>query len=204
MQSALKDEQISIKHMPKLSLDQVFDVQGWGHPGKIRSSGFDNVYKNSGRLTAAWYQQRREQGCYMSFFGSQKSPSMGCFSCDGTLVETIHSFCDIKNVHEDALFYVGDGSWGTVVLAPKLLDSGAKHFVRENCIAQPSAEVVHSWLRKNGTADYWKIVREHVTTRRIFFYWLDRTQHLMEAGGVRQQTDLAEFHAEFVGKVERL
>ena len=41
--------------------------------------------------------------------------------------------------------------------------------------------------------DYWQMVRDHVRLRGIFFYWMDRTQHLMEPGGARQQADLTDF-----------
>ncbi len=50
-------------------------------------------------------------------------------------------------------------------------------------------------LIKNA-ASRWKSVREHVTKRRIGFYWHDLTQHLMQNGGVAQERDRLAFEAD--------
>eukprot|EP00325_Prymnesiales_sp_UTEX-LB-985_P031370 CAMPEP_0174714482 /NCGR_PEP_ID=MMETSP1094-20130205/18097_1 /TAXON_ID=156173 /ORGANISM="Chrysochromulina brevifilum, Strain UTEX LB 985" /LENGTH=217 /DNA_ID=CAMNT_0015913849 /DNA_START=59 /DNA_END=712 /DNA_ORIENTATION=- len=191
-----------------LALDQVYDVQGWGSPGLISSSCFDNLYINSGRLTDAWYARRKEQGCQLAFYqlSNERQPSLGCFMPDGTLVETLHASCEIRNLHDDAIFYVGDRSWGTVVLAKKQLAKKQleeKHGFRSrgnlkcmDCISCPSTQLLDGWLRKHGSHDYWQMVRNFVKARAIFFYWMDRTQHLMAEGGARRQADLQAFEGE--------
>jgi len=189
----------------RIALDHMFDVQGWGHPGTIRSCGFSNVCTNRApngyRLGESWYAERKATKCYLAFFhaASGQALSMGCFTPDGKLESVIHERCEISNIHEDAVMYIGDGRWGTIVMAmharDEMVATGRCHLTR---CAPSSATALREWLRKNeGSAQYWRMIREHVRARSIFFYWLDLTQHLMVEGGARQLADLQEFESDF-------
>jgi hypothetical protein len=134
----------------QLSLSQLVDVQGWGSPGRISSSFLTHLYNGDGRKTNAWYNRRQQEGCHLAFFGSGPRPSLGLFLPDGTLIETIHRECAFCNLHESALFYVGDQQYGTLVLDGH---SSAKHPDRvelQGCQADPKEEEVQAWLRDNS------------------------------------------------------
>uniref|UniRef100_A0A7S2CLJ9 Uncharacterized protein n=1 Tax=Haptolina brevifila TaxID=156173 RepID=A0A7S2CLJ9_9EUKA len=172
----------------KIPIDQLVDVQGWGTTGRIESSGFSRVHTHRGQLDHTYLAHRQAAKCYFAFYGS--GPSMGLFSSNGELIETVHRKCDLRNLHQDALFYVGDDHWGTIVLT-----SGLKHerYLRlDGCTPCPGALQLRTWLQSKFGAS-WELVRQHVKLRGIFFYWLDLTQHLMADGGARQQTDLLAF-----------
>mmetsp|Transcript_85524 Transcript_85524/g.170757 ORF Transcript_85524/g.170757 Transcript_85524/m.170757 type:complete len:504 (-) Transcript_85524:518-2029(-) len=134
----------------QLSLTQLVDVQGWGSPGRISSTFLNHLFNEDGRKSQAWYDSRQQEGCYLAFFGSGPRPSLGLFLPDGTLIETIHRECDFRNMHDTALFYVGDKRFGTLVLDGSSAQNHPDGVELMGCNANPLEEEVQAWLRGNS------------------------------------------------------
>jgi hypothetical protein len=122
----------------RLSLDQVYDVQYFQpNGGEIRWHKPDRIHTDAGRKTADWYMRRKAENCHLAFYlearvGGGHHLRFGCFANDGILVEPLYGMCDVQLLGgttwgsggHGVLFFVGDGSWGTLIL-PMCLDGAA-------------------------------------------------------------------------------
>jgi hypothetical protein len=111
----------------KLSTAQIFDVQWNISGGKLNVSGFNYIYSSinyatqtasPARWTAAQTQDADANGRYISFFNSTTNPGtygMAVFNSDGTIYKLINNTGSFRTLADGAIFYNGDGWWGTLI-----------------------------------------------------------------------------------------
>ena len=112
----------------KLSTAQIFDVQWYTSGGKLYASGFNYIYSSvnyatqttqAARLTSAQYADINSvAGRYIGFFASTTNPGtygMAVFNADGTKYKTLNNTGSFVALADGAIFYNGNGMWGTLV-----------------------------------------------------------------------------------------
>jgi hypothetical protein len=111
----------------KLSTAQIFDVQWNISGGKLNASGFNYIYSSvnyatqttsAARWTAAQTQDASANGRYIGFFNSTTNPGtygMAVFNADGTRYKTINNTGSFRALADGAIFYNGNGMWGTLI-----------------------------------------------------------------------------------------
>lgn len=111
----------------KLSTAQIFDVQWNISGGKLNASGFNYIYSSvnyatqtnsAARWTAAQTTDAGANGRYISFFHSTTNPGtygMAVFNSDGTRYKTINNTGSFRALADGAIFYNGNGMWGTLI-----------------------------------------------------------------------------------------
>ena len=107
------------------SFAQVFDVQWYISGSTLNASGFNYLYASvnaSGQLSAARLTLTQTNiydsaGDYLAFFYSTTNPGtfgLGVYSSSGTLVRTLDYTGTFVALANGAIFYNGNGSWGTL------------------------------------------------------------------------------------------
>jgi hypothetical protein len=111
----------------KLSTAQIFDVQ-WNISGStLNASGFNRIYasvnystqtNSAARWTAAETSDAGANGRYIGFFNSTTNPGtygMAVFNSNGTRYKTINNTGSFRALADGAIFYNGNGMWGTLI-----------------------------------------------------------------------------------------
>ena len=105
----------------KFSTAQIFDVQ-WGiSGGTLNTSGYNYLYRSvpsATRMTSSQYAAIDAAGQYFAFFDSTTNLGtygMALYNSDGTLAEVIHNTGTFRALADGAIFYNGNGSWGTLI-----------------------------------------------------------------------------------------
>lgn len=111
----------------KLSTAQIFDVQWYVSGGRLYASGFNYIYASinystqtasAARWTAAQTTDAGSNGRYIGFFNSTTNPGtygMAVFNSDGTRYKTINNTGTFRALADGAIFYNGNGMWGTLI-----------------------------------------------------------------------------------------
>ena len=111
----------------KLSTAQIFDVQWYVSGGRLYASGFNYIYSSinystqtasAARWTAAQTADAGANGRYIGFFDSTTNPGtygMAVFNSDGTRYKTINNTGTFHSLSDGAVFYNGNGMWGTLI-----------------------------------------------------------------------------------------
>jgi hypothetical protein len=115
----------------KLSTAQIFDVQ-WNISGStLNASGFNYIYASvnyatqttsAARWTAAQTADAASNGRYIGFFNSTTNPGtygMAVFNSDGTRYKIINNTGSFRALADGAIFYNGNGMWGTLITTGK-------------------------------------------------------------------------------------
>jgi hypothetical protein len=111
----------------KLSTAQIFDVQWNISNGRLNASGFNYIFASvnyatqttsAARWTAAQTTDAGANGRYIGFFNSTTNPGtygMAVFNSDGTRYKTINNTGSFRALADGAIFYNGNGMWGTLI-----------------------------------------------------------------------------------------
>jgi hypothetical protein len=111
----------------KLSTAQIFDVQWYISGGRLNASGFSYIYasvnydtqtNSAARWTAAQTADASANGRYIGFFNSTTNPGtygMAVFNSNGTRYKTINNTGSFRALADGAIFYNGNGMWGTLI-----------------------------------------------------------------------------------------
>jgi hypothetical protein len=111
----------------KLSTAQIFDVQWYISGGRLNASGFNYIYasvnyatqtNSAARWTLAQTQDASANDRYIGFFNSTTNPGtygMAVFNSDGTRYKTINNTGSFRALADGAIFYKGNGMWGTLI-----------------------------------------------------------------------------------------
>jgi hypothetical protein len=111
----------------KLSTAQIFDVQWNISGGRLNASGFSYIFasvnyatqtNSAARWTAAQTAEANSNGRYIGFFNSTTNPGtygMAVFNSDGTRFKTINNTGSFRALADGAIFYNGNGMWGTLI-----------------------------------------------------------------------------------------
>jgi hypothetical protein len=111
----------------KLSTAQIFDVQWYISGGRLNASGFSYIYasvnydtqtNSAARWTAAQTADANSNGRYIGFFNSTTNPGtygMAVFNSNGTRYKTINNTGSFRALADGAIFYNGNGMWGTLI-----------------------------------------------------------------------------------------
>ena len=111
----------------KFTTAQIWDVQYSWSGTTLNASGFNNLYasvnyanqtNSAARLTDAQIADAGSNGRYFAFFNSTTNPGtygLGLYNSDGTLYKVINNTGTFSALGNGAIFYLGNGSWGTVI-----------------------------------------------------------------------------------------
>jgi len=120
----------------KLSTAQIFDVQWYISGGRLYASGFSYIYASvnydtqttqAARWTLAQTQDAGANGRYIGFFNSTTNPGtygMAVFNSDGTRYKTINNTGSFRALADGAIFYNGNGMWGTLITTGQGYNNG--------------------------------------------------------------------------------
>jgi hypothetical protein len=121
----------------KLSTAQIFDVQWNISGGKLNASGFNYIYSSvnystqttsAARWTAAQTADASANGRYIGFFNSTTNPGtygMAVFNSDGSTYKLINNTGSFRTLADGAIFYNGNGMWGTLITTKQGYSLGA-------------------------------------------------------------------------------
>ena len=107
----------------KFGTAQIFDVQWYWNAStnQLVTSGYTYIYKSSGgisQFTSSDYAAIDAAGQYFAFFDSTTDPGtygLALYNSNGTLSQVIHDTGTFTALADGAIFYNGDGSWGTLI-----------------------------------------------------------------------------------------
>jgi hypothetical protein len=111
----------------KVSTAQIFDVQWYISGNTLYASGFNYIYASvnyatqttsAARWTAAQTTDAGANGRYIGFFNSTTNPGtygMAVFNSNGTRYKTINNTGSFRALANGAIFYNGNGMWGTLI-----------------------------------------------------------------------------------------
>ena len=149
----------------KLSTAQIFDVQWYTSGGKLYASSFNYIYSSvnyttqttqAARLTSANYADINSvSGRWIGFFNSTTNPGtygMAVFNPDGSKYKILNNTGSFVALADGAIFYNGNGSWGTLVT------TGAGYSM--------------------GSSGNWNITQSYPTTTQLQAYVPPTTQPL--------------------------
>jgi len=122
----------------KFSTAQIFDVQ-WYVDGAnvLHTSGYNYLYgatnyatqtDQAARLTAAQYADINSNGRYVAFFHSTTvagTYGLAVFNADGTTYKIIDKTGSFRALANGAIFYNGNGMWGTLITTGQGYNLGA-------------------------------------------------------------------------------
>jgi hypothetical protein len=120
----------------KLSTAQIFDVQWYISGGRLNASGFSYIYasvnydtqtNSAARWTAAQTADASANGRYIGFFNSTTNPGtygMAVFNSNGTRYKTINNTGSFRALADGAIFYNGNGMWGTLITTGQGYNNG--------------------------------------------------------------------------------
>ncbi len=135
----------------KFSTAQIFDVQ-WNISGStLNTSGYTYLYRSvpsASRMTSTDYTNITNAGQYFAFFDSTTNPGtygMALYNSDGTTAEVIHNTGSFRALADGAIFYLGDGFWGTLITTAQGYNLGdsASFTVEEE---YPSNTTMAGWV----------------------------------------------------------
>jgi hypothetical protein len=121
----------------RLSTAQIFDVQWNISGGMLNTSGFNYIYSSinydtqttsAARWTASQTADAGSNGRYISFFHSTTHPGtygMAVFNSDGTIYKLINNTGSFRTLADGAMFYNGNGMWGTLITTKQGFNYGA-------------------------------------------------------------------------------
>jgi len=140
----------------KFSTAQIFDVQ-WGvSNGTLNTSGYSYLYRSvpsSSRMTSTDYANINSASQYFAFFDSTTNAGtygMALYNSDGTVAEVIHNTGTFRALADGAIFYLGDGFWGTLITTAQgysIGDSASFTVEEEN----PSNATMSTWVPDSTT-----------------------------------------------------
>jgi hypothetical protein len=134
----------------KFSTAQIFDVQWNISGGTLNTSNYSYLYRSvpsAVRLTSTDYTNINNAGQYFAFFDSTTNPGtfgMALYNSNGTLAEVIHNTGTFRALADGAIFYNGDGMWGTLITTAQgynIGDSASFTIEEEN----PSNATMSAW-----------------------------------------------------------
>ena len=107
------------------SFAQVFDVQWYTSGGKLYASSFNYLYASvnssgqlvAGRLSSTQTNTYASAGDYIAFFHSSTNPGtfgLGVYDTSNNLVRVLDYTGTFVALADGAIFYNGNGSWGTL------------------------------------------------------------------------------------------
>jgi hypothetical protein len=140
----------------KFSTAQIFDVQWSVSGGMLNTSGYTYLYRSvpsSAQLTSTDYANINSAGQYFAFFNSTTNPGtygMALYNSDDTLAEVIHNTGSFRVLADGAIFYLGDGFWGTLITTAQgynIGDSASFTVEEEN----PSNATMAGWVPDSTT-----------------------------------------------------
>jgi len=107
----------------KFGTAQIFDVQWYWNAGtnQLVTSNYTYIYKSSGgisQFTSSDYAAIDAANQYFAFFDSTTDPGtygLALYNSNGTLSQVIHDTGTFTALADGAIFYNGDGSWGTLI-----------------------------------------------------------------------------------------
>ena len=111
----------------RFSTAQIWDVQYSWNGTTLNASWFQNLYASvnydtqatsASRLTDAQIADASANGRYFAFFDSTTNPGtygLALYESDGTLYKVINHTGTFTALGDGAIFYLGNGSWGTVI-----------------------------------------------------------------------------------------
>lgn len=111
----------------KFTTAQIWDVQYWWNGTTLNASNFNNLYASvnyatqatsAARLTDAQLADAAANGRYFAFFNSTTNPGtygLALYESNGTLYKVINNTGTFSALGNGAIFYLGNGSWGTVI-----------------------------------------------------------------------------------------
>jgi hypothetical protein len=111
----------------RFSAAQIWDVQYSWNGTTLNASYFQNLYASvnyatqatsAARLTDAQIADASSNGRYFAFFNSTTNPGtygLALYESDGTLYKIINHTGTFTALGSGAIFYLGNGSWGTVI-----------------------------------------------------------------------------------------
>jgi len=121
----------------KLSTAQIFDVQWNISGGMLNTSGFNYIYSSinydtqttsAARWTAAQTADAGSNGRYIGFFHSTTHPGtygMAVYNSDGSIYKLINNTGSFRTLADGAIFYNGNGMWGTLITTKQGFNYGA-------------------------------------------------------------------------------
>lgn len=111
----------------KFTTAQIWDVQYSWSGNTLNAFNFNNLYASvnyatqatsAARLTDAQIADAASSGRYFAFFNSTTNPGtygLGLYESNGTLYKVINNTGSFSALGNGAIFYLGNGSWGTVI-----------------------------------------------------------------------------------------
>jgi hypothetical protein len=111
----------------KFSTAQIWDVQYFWSGTTLNASGFSNLFASvdydtqatsAARLTDAQIADAASNGRYFSFFNSTTvagTYGLALYESNGNLYKVINHTGTFTALGSGAIFYLGNGSWGTVI-----------------------------------------------------------------------------------------
>lgn len=143
--------------MHKFALDAVLDSDV-ASPNRtaFEVNAYDGLTTLNAPLSEEWYVHHVERGTYFAFYGHGRMPSLGAFSRDGELLETVHRECEIVRLTADALVYLAEGRLSTVVLTHRAISRALKmgglslNVTVDKGGAAPTRAEWHAWLAENA------------------------------------------------------
>lgn len=106
----------------KYSTAQVFDVQ-WNISGNtLNTSGYTRPFfsgpMGSGQMTQSDIDEIDNNNKYFAFFDSFTDPGtygFAVYNSDGSQYKIVHDTGTFRTLADGAIFYLGDGMWGTLI-----------------------------------------------------------------------------------------
>lgn len=137
----------------KFSTAQIFDVQWNVSGGNLNASGFNYIYSSinyatqtdsAARWTPTQTADAGANGRYISFFNSTTNPGtygMAVYNSDGTVYKIINNTGSFRALADGAIFYNGNGSWGTLITTKQGYNYGqsGSWAVTQDCNTSPSS-----------------------------------------------------------------
>ena len=135
----------------KFGTAQMFDVQWSVSGGNLNTSYYNYLYRSvpsSSRMNASDYSAIDSAGQYFAFFDSTTNPGtfgMALYNSDGSVAEVIHNTGTFRVLADGAIFYLGNGSWGTLITTAEGFDIGdsSSFTVEED---RPSDATMSVWV----------------------------------------------------------
>lgn len=134
----------------KFSTAQIFDVQWSASGNTLNTFSYNYLYRSapsSSRMTSADYAAIDSAGQYFAFFDSTTDPGtygMALYNGDGSQAEVIHNTGSFRVLADGAIFYLGNGFWGTLITTAQgyNIGDGASFTIEEE---YPTNTTMASW-----------------------------------------------------------
>jgi hypothetical protein len=135
----------------KFGTAQIFDVQWNVSGGNLNTFSYSYLYRSvpsSSRMNASDYSAIASAGQYFAFFDSTTNPGtygMALYNSDGSVAEVIHNTGTFRVLADGAIFYLGNGFWGTLITTAEGFDIGdsSSFTVEED---RPSNSTMSVWV----------------------------------------------------------